>query len=113
MLETVHSVGNKKSKERITVLFCCNSDGSDKLIPLIICKSKKPRIFNGVKQLPVQYNNSMNAWMTNVLFNKWLDYLNTRMIKQNKKIVLFLDSFSGHCNKSELSNVRVEFFPKN
>ena len=35
------------------------------------------------------------------------------MIKQNKKIILFLDSFSGHCVKSDLSNVRVEFFPKN
>jgi hypothetical protein len=53
--------GEKKSKERITVLFCCNMDGSDKVLPFVIGKSKKPRVFNGVKQLPVRYDNSNNA----------------------------------------------------
>jgi hypothetical protein len=61
--------GEKISKERITVLFCCNTDGSDKVIPFVIGKSKK-RVFNGVNQLPVRYDNSNNAWMTVVLFDK-------------------------------------------
>jgi hypothetical protein len=36
-------------------------DGSDKVLPFVIGKSKKPRVFNGVKQLPVRYDNSNNA----------------------------------------------------
>jgi hypothetical protein len=36
--------GNK-SKDRLTILFCCNSDGSEKLKPLVIGKSKNQRFF--------------------------------------------------------------------
>ena len=45
-------------------------DGSDKLVPFTIGKSKKTRVFNGVKELPVKYDSSNNAWMTTLLFNK-------------------------------------------
>ena len=34
--------GGKNSKERLTVLLCCNADGSEKLTPIVIGKSKKP-----------------------------------------------------------------------
>jgi hypothetical protein len=37
--------GGKKSKDRITALLCGNSDGSEKLTPLIIGKFAKPRLF--------------------------------------------------------------------
>ena len=102
--------GLTKSKERLTILLCCNCDGNDKLIPFVIGKYLKPRPLKDVKVLPVQYDKSSNAWMTNVLFNKWLEYLNSRMSKKNKKILLFLDSFTGHAVKVNLSHVRVEFF---
>lgn len=39
--------GGKHSKERITVLFCANMDGSEKLPMLIIGKSKRPHCFKG------------------------------------------------------------------
>jgi hypothetical protein len=37
--------GGKKRKDRITALLCANSDGSEKLTPLIIGKFAKPRCF--------------------------------------------------------------------
>jgi hypothetical protein len=37
--------GGNKSKGRITALLCANSDGSEKLTPLIISKCAKPRCF--------------------------------------------------------------------
>ena len=35
-------------------------------------KSKNPRCFRGVQQLPLPYTNNKNAWMTGDLFRKWL-----------------------------------------
>lgn len=48
--------GGKKSKQRITVLFCANLTGSHKLKPLVIGRSLKPRCFKNVKSLPGKYN---------------------------------------------------------
>ncbi|GBN25987.1 Tigger transposable element-derived protein 6 [Araneus ventricosus] len=47
--------GGKKSKVRLTVILCVNADGSEKLPPLIIGKSQKPRCFKNVKTIPTKY----------------------------------------------------------
>ena len=47
--------GIKKSMERLTVLVCCNSDGSEKMPLLVTGKSKRPRRFKNVKELPIDY----------------------------------------------------------
>ena len=64
--------GMKTQKERITVLLCCNMTGSEKKKPFVIGKSKMPRCFKGVKNLPVAYAANENAWMTTALFNEFL-----------------------------------------
>ena len=56
--------GGKKSKERITVLVCANMTGTEKCPLLIIGKSKVPRCFRGVRQLPTDYDANKTAWMT-------------------------------------------------
>jgi hypothetical protein len=60
--------GGKLSKERLTVLYCCNSDGSEKLQPVVIGKFAKPRCFKHVHSLPCRYCNSKKAWITVDLF---------------------------------------------
>ena len=60
---TVKLSGSKKAKDRITALVAINMDCSDKRPLLIIGKSKNPRCFRGVQQLPTSYNNNTNAWM--------------------------------------------------
>ena len=47
--------GGKLSKNRVTVLVCANTTGTDKLPPIVIGKYHRPRCFAGVKQLPLQY----------------------------------------------------------
>ena len=52
--------------------------------------------------------------MTNVLFNEWLAMLNKKYKLLNRKILLFVDNFSGHsCNQENFDYVRVQFFPPN
>jgi hypothetical protein len=41
--------GGKSYKDRMTVLVCCNADGSEELQPLIEGKFEKPRCMKGVK----------------------------------------------------------------
>lgn len=69
--------GGKSSKDRLTLMLCCNMSGTDKLKPLIIGKTKKPqvlkRVYNmTVQDLPVQYFSSKNGWMTGFIFDSWL-----------------------------------------
>ena len=51
-------------KDRMTILYCCNSNGTHKLDQLVVGKYKNPRCFKGINQLPVYYENTQNAWMT-------------------------------------------------
>ena len=77
--KTFNIRGNKcfngeKSKERLTLLFCCNSTGTHKMVPLVIGKSAKPRCLARVNMsnLGVYYRNNTKAWMTEVIFREWL-----------------------------------------
>ncbi|CAG8803992.1 16140_t:CDS:2 [Gigaspora margarita] len=56
-------VKGKKIKDRITVLLCTNTTGTDKLEPLVIGKSPKPHCFKGVQRenLGVTYDASKKA----------------------------------------------------
>jgi len=64
--------GKKKDKFRITMGFACNADGSEKMPPFYIGKSKQPRCFG--KRSPqdygFNYRNNKKAWMTSELFEE-------------------------------------------
>lgn len=105
--------GGKLSKDRITVLLACNMDGSEKLKPLIVGKSAKPRCFKGVKSLPTIYRSNKKSWMTTELFNEWLISVNRDMKKAKRKILLFLDNCTVHNNPPPLDHVKLIFFPPN
>ncbi len=42
-------LGRKQVKNRITVLACTNGDGTDRLSPLVLGRSRRPHCFNGRK----------------------------------------------------------------
>ena len=64
--------GKKQDKFRITMGLACNADGSEKLPPIYIGKSKQPRCFG--KRSPqdhgFNYQNNKKAWMTSDLFEE-------------------------------------------
>lgn len=109
--------GDKVSKERVSILFCCNRDG-DKVSPLIIGKSKRPRVFKGKKaildSLDIGYTANANAWVTRTIFHDWLEIFNELLEKDGKKILLTMDNFSGHyVNSDDFPNISFHFFPPN
>jgi len=64
--------GLKKSKQRITILFGCNANGSEKLLLFFIGKAAGPRCFRKKtgKELGFYYRNNKTAWITSVLFEE-------------------------------------------
>jgi hypothetical protein len=51
--------------------------------------------------------------MTSALFKTWLIRLDNKMKINKKKIVLFMDNFSGHNIDLVLDNVKIAFYPPN
>lgn len=97
-------------KERLTVLLCTNSDGSDKRVPIIIRKSAKPRCFKNVKKLPVTYYANSKAWMTSEIFRDFLHALDASFGELGRKILLFVDNCSAHSPDILSEEYRGGFF---
>lgn len=107
--------GGKLRKERVSVLLCSSSVG-EKLPLLVIGHSAYPRAFKRNKisldKLPVEWTYNKKAWMTTNIFTDWLKRVNKKMIKQKRKILLFIDNAPSHSVVS-LSNVTLKFLPPN
>ncbi len=113
-----HVPGRKVAKDRLTLLICCNLDGSHRWKPVVLGKVKKPRRLAAVHhitpaQLPVTYRSNKKAWMTGPLFAEFMHSFNSYMTHMRRKVVLFLDNAPSHMMQKSWSNVRVEFLPAN
>ncbi|KAF8671161.1 DDE superfamily endonuclease [Rhizoctonia solani] len=105
--------GGKKDKTRLTFGLCANANGSKKRPPFILGFSKQPRLFKGrtAAQLGFDYDNNSSAWMTDMMWNKWLRRFDADMQRQGRNILLLVDNASGHkkFDPNLYPNVRVEF----
>ncbi|GFX61294.1 tigger transposable element-derived protein 6 [Trichonephila clavipes] len=104
---------NFKKRNGIVFKKIAGMDGSEKITPVVIGKSAKPRCFKGINSFPIKYRSKKKAWMTTELFNEWLVSLNSDMKREKRHILLFLDNCTVHNNAPTLSNVKLQFFPPN
>lgn len=122
-LATHQISGTKKDKARITVHFCCNADGSDKVPAWFIGKSAKPRCFGAaninINALNCVWKSNGKAWMTGELMIQWLQWFSQR-IGSNRRILLVMDNFSAHTaavqqiqQHQPLQNITVCWLPPN
>ena len=105
--------GSKKDKTRLTVAFTCNADGSDKLEPLFLGHSERPRCFNKRygRDLGFNYFHNKKAWMTGQLFAEFLAQLDQHV---GRKVLLFVDNAPSHkFDKLTPKNVEVCSLPPN
>jgi hypothetical protein len=109
--------GGRSDKTRITLLFCANATGTDRLKPLVIGKARRPRCFAGtdISRLPhIDYRANSSSWMTREIFRSWLVGINARFRADNRKVLLLVDNCSAHrMDEPPLSNVNVCFLPPN
>ena len=105
--------GGKKSKDRLTFLFCASAVG-EKLKPLVIGKSLNPRCFKGIHKdmLGVQYEANKKAWMTSKIFVDWVKRTNQKFRFEKRNVLMFVDTCSSHPDV-EGSNLKLVFLPPN
>lgn len=122
--ESVTAPGKKVHKERLTFMPCSNMDGTLKLPLMVIGKYLNPRSLKNIRELPVYYTASKNAWMTRNLFKTWFF---EHFVPQVRKFltesglpiqaVLVLDNCSAHFNTEELKTsdgaIWTKFLPPN
>ena len=94
--------GMTKDKNRISIALCANSDGTEKNELLIIGHSAKPRAFKKQTglQLGFVYRSNKKAWMTGQLFQEWLQLFDSRMRREQRKVLLLLDNAPTHMIKN-------------
>ena len=105
--------GGKKAKDRLTVLVAANMSGKEKLPLFVIGKTAKPRCFNNVKSLPVDYAANKKAWMTSDLFVSWLRKLDKKYLMQGQSIAMVVDNCPAHPDIDNLKAVKLVFLPPN
>lgn len=101
--------GGKFSKERITVMLCANSSGSEKRKPLVIGKFQEPRCFQNIRTLPVDYAFNKKAWMTSTIFEDYLRKWDVELSKEKRQILLLVQNCPAHPHV-ELNNIKLAFF---
>ncbi|XP_065674039.1 tigger transposable element-derived protein 4-like [Hydra vulgaris] len=104
--------GGKNSKVRLTGIAAGSATG-EKLPMFVIGKSKNPRCFKHIKQLPCTYKNQLKSWMTGDLFTEWVMKLDSFFRAQDRKVALLVDNCSAHPHIEGLSNINLIFFPPN
>jgi hypothetical protein len=97
-LSTHLRVGRKKAKDRIILTLTCNVDSSDKVEVWVIRKSKNPRCFKNLNRymFRVQYRYNKSKWITGLIIEEYLHWLNNKIKAQGRKILLLIDNFSGY-----------------
>lgn len=97
-LSTRQLPGRKKEKARISALFCCNADGSEKLEPWFIGTARHPHAFRAaginIQNLNLVWRSNQKAWMTSCIFMEFLYWFDRRMA--GRKVALLMDNFSAH-----------------
>lgn len=74
--------GKKRNKFRITALFACNSDGSERMEPLFIGKFAKPRCFmkRDPSSMGIYYRSNKKAWMTSAIFEEYETHFSSSIL---------------------------------
>uniref|UniRef100_A0AAV1UAD4 HTH CENPB-type domain-containing protein n=1 Tax=Peronospora matthiolae TaxID=2874970 RepID=A0AAV1UAD4_9STRA len=105
--------GRMRCKKRFVVSLAANADGSEKLQPLFVSHREHPKCFRKktAEQHGLHYFSNNKAWITGVIFSRWLQRLDFAMASQKRRILLFINDMPSHVvTHLDLTNVVVFIF---
>lgn len=103
-----------RAKKRFVVALAANADGSEKLQPLFVSHHESPKCFKkkSAEQHGLHYFWNPKAWMTGVIFSRWVQRLDFAMATQKRRVLLFLNDAPSHVvSHLELTNVVLFVLP--
>lgn len=110
--------GVRKDKSRISIIYCVNFTGNERLPLWLIGKSKQPRPLKNVnlKALGCEWRGNRKAWMNTAIMVEWLRAFYA-FINSCRSVLLLMDSVEAHIAGIEVapppSNIRVQWLPPN
>lgn len=110
--------GLKREKARISLCFCVNATGSDRLPVWIIGKAKTPRALRNVSisTMGGRWRWNKKAWMNTTIMCEWLQEF-YQHIGSTRQVLLTMDNLSAHYSAIETnpppSNIRICWLPAN
>ena len=93
-------------------MAAANAKG-DKIPMFVIGKSKSPHCFKGVKHLRCKCRNQNKSWMDSVLFEEWIQEMDTKFTKEKKKVAPIIDNCPAHPAIDNLKSIELIFLPPN
>jgi hypothetical protein len=66
-----------------------------------------------MKNIPINYYSNRKAWMTAELWTEIMNKFNKKIVKEKRKILLFIDNCTAHPDCLQLSNTKYPFLPPN
>ena len=105
--------GRKQLKQRVTLLFCANMDGSDKKKMLVIGHFNNPHCMGRGVRRPCPYRANKKAWMTSQMFEDYLRTWDRKLTTQRRRIALVIDNATCHPKLDDLVNIELVFLPPN
>ncbi len=92
----------KAANDRVTVVMCCNADGSHKIDLTIIGRHQTHKCFTNWLPLAcnVQYLSNNNAWQTGDTFREWLQHFSSSVSERHgpgQVVWLTMYNSSAHC----------------
>ncbi|KAF0735534.1 hypothetical protein Ae201684P_022419 [Aphanomyces euteiches] len=106
--------GEKKSKDRVSLVVCANATGSHKIPCAMIGKFASPACIHGTKW-PLPYFSQKNAWMETALCVLWFNKVFVPEVRKRtvRKVLLIMDNAPSHPQYLESEGIRVVFLPPN
>lgn len=101
----------KKAKDRVTLVVCCNANRTERLPIAMIGKAKEPACISR-NSWPIPYFQQKNVWIDVPTFNKWFDEVFKPHVQKRTghKVMLTLDNAPGHSTTFETNEIRVVSF---
>ena len=95
--------GTKKVLDRLTVLFCCNVTGTERMRLVMLGTMQRARDWGAVTSEtawhPAKYVTwikAPKAWMNRDIFNGWLCGIRGDFMAQGRKLFLIMDNCAAH-----------------
>ena len=104
--------GGKHSKVRLTGMAVGYVNG-ERLPMFVIDKSKTPRCFKGMKNVPCCYQAHPKSWISSELFEEWVKETDCNFVAQKRKITLIIDNCPAQPEVPALDWVELIFLPPN
>lgn len=101
------------SQDRLTLVFACNSDGSQKFPVWVIGTPENVASLNEIGRIRCNYSSQDQSWLDETNFGKWMTTFNKLMACKGRHVLMTLLDHSGHqyADQERLTNVKLYYFP--